>query len=137
MENPRVRYAPSPTGEPHIGNMRTALFNWLFARRYGGKFVVRVEDTDQVRFEPGAQEAMLEGLKWLGIDYDEGPGVGGPYGPYLQSQRLPHYQAAAERMVDQGLAYRCYCSTERSGSRCGRIRLLERLFRATTAGVAI
>ena len=113
VENPRVRYAPSPTGEPHIGNMRTALFNWLFARRYGGKFVVRVEDTDQERFEPGAQQAMLEGLKWLGIDYDEGPGVGGPYEPYLQSQRLHHYQAAADRMVDQGLAYRCYCSTER------------------------
>ena len=93
--------------------MRTALFNWLFARRYGGKFVVRVEDTDQERFEPGAQEAMLEGLKWLGIDYDEGPEVGGPYEPYLQSQRLHHYQAAADRMVDQGLAYRCYCSTER------------------------
>ena len=111
--NPRVRYAPSPTGEPHIGNMRTALFNWLFARRHGGQFVVRVEDTDQERLEPGAMEAMLDGLKWLGIDYDEGPGVGGPYGPYEQSQRLHFYQDAAQRMIDQGFAYRCYCTSER------------------------
>ena len=113
LEAPRVRYAPSPTGEPHIGNIRTALFNWLFARRHGGKFVVRVEDTDQERLVPGALEAILEGLEWLDIDFDEGPGIGGPYGPYLQSQRLQHYREAAEELVSRGFAYRCYCSVER------------------------
>ena len=113
VEKPRVRYAPSPTGEPHIGNIRTALFNWLFARRYGGQFVVRVEDTDQDRLVAGAVEAILEGLKWLEIDYDEGPEVGGPYGPYVQSQRLHLYQEAAATLVHKGCAYRCYCTVER------------------------
>ena len=79
----RVRFAPSPTGLPHIGNIRTALFNWLFARHHGGKFIVRVEDTDQARLVPGSIEAMLEGLRWLNIDWDEGPEAGGPYGPPL------------------------------------------------------
>ena len=87
-EHVRVRYAPSPTGEPHIGNIRTALFNWLFARHHGGEFLVRIEDTDQERLVPGAVEAILDGLKWLDIDWDEGPEVGGPYGPYFQSERL-------------------------------------------------
>ena len=87
-EEVRVRYAPSPTGEPHIGNIRTALFNWLFARHHGGKFLVRVEDTDQERLVPGAVEAILDGVRWLDIDWDEGPEVGGPYGPYFQSERL-------------------------------------------------
>ena len=77
----RVRFAPSPTGMPHIGNIRTALFNWLFARHNGGKFIVRVEDTDQARLVPGSIEAMLDGLRWLNIDWDEGPEVGGPFGP--------------------------------------------------------
>ena len=113
VDNVRVRYAPSPTGSPHIGNIRTALFNWLFARRYGGKFVVRVEDTDQERLEPGAVDAILEGLEWLGIDWDEGPGVEGPYGPYFQSQRLDYYQKAAEDLIARGRAYRCYCTRER------------------------
>ena len=83
----RVRYAPSPTGNPHIGNIRTAMFNWLFARRNGGQFVVRVEDTDQGRITEGAVDHILNGLEWLGIDWDEGPRVGGPYGPYFQSER--------------------------------------------------
>ncbi len=109
----RVRYAPSPTGFPHIGNIRTALFNWLFARRNDGQFVVRVEDTDQQRLVPGAVDAILDGLEWLGIDWDEGPRVGGPYGPYLQSERLELYRQAAEKLIAQGAAYRCYCDRER------------------------
>ncbi|MCY4417137.1 MAG: glutamate--tRNA ligase [Chloroflexi bacterium] len=109
----RVRYAPSPTGNPHIGNIRTAMFNWLFARRHGGQFIVRVEDTDQARIEEGAVEHILNGLEWLGIDWDEGPRVGGPYGPYFQSERLETYDAAAERLIASGNAYRCYCTPER------------------------
>ena len=109
----RVRYAPSPTGAPHLGNIRTALFNWLFARSQGGRFIVRVEDTDQTRLEPGAMEAILDALRWLGIDWDEGPEVGGDYGPYVQSQRLELYQAHAQRLLDQGDAYHCYCTTQR------------------------
>ena len=113
VENVRVRYAPSPTGEPHIGNMHSALFEWLYARRHGGKFIVRIEDTDQERVMPGAVEAILEGLRWLDIDWDEGPLVGGPYGPYVQSERLEIYQEMAERLVRQGDGYRCFCSRER------------------------
>ena len=109
----RVRYAPSPTGNPHIGNIRTAMFNWLFARRNGGQFVVRVEDTDQGRITEGAVEHILDGLEWLGIDWDEGPRVGGPYGPYFQSERLERYHDAADRLIASGNAYRCYCSPER------------------------
>ncbi|MFH0913916.1 MAG: glutamate--tRNA ligase [Chloroflexota bacterium] len=109
----RVRYAPSPTGYPHVGNIRTALFNWLFARRHGGKFIVRIEDTDVARTVPGAVEAILDGLRWLGLDWDEGPEVGGDYGPYFQSQRLTYYQEAARRLVSEGHAYYCYCSPER------------------------
>ncbi len=110
----RVRYAPSPTGLPHIGNIRTALFNWLFARHHGGKFIVRVEDTDQARLAPGSVEAILDGLRWLEIDWDEGPEVGGPFGPYFQSERLDIYHDLAQRLVSQGNAYHCYCSWERT-----------------------
>ncbi|MBI4233031.1 MAG: glutamate--tRNA ligase, partial [Chloroflexi bacterium] len=109
----RVRYAPSPTGDPHVGNLRTALFNWLFARHHGGAFVVRVEDTDRERYVPGAVEAVLEALRWLGLDWDEGPEVGGHYGPYFQSQRLDLYLRAADDLLRQGHAYTCYCSPER------------------------
>jgi len=112
-ENVRVRYAPSPTGEPHIGNVRTALFNWLFARHHGGKFIVRVEDTDQERLVPGAVDAVLDSLEWLNIDWDEGPRVGGPYAPYVQSERLSSYQELAGKLVADGRAYRCYCSREK------------------------
>tara|TARA_B100000029_G_scaffold104732_3_gene95275 strand:- start:10976 stop:12421 length:1446 start_codon:yes stop_codon:yes gene_type:complete len=112
-EQVRVRYAPSPTGHPHIGNIRTALFNWLFARRNNGKFIVRVEDTDQERLVPGAVDSILEGLQWLGIDWDEGPQVGGDFGSYYQSERLEHYSAAAETLIDTDHAYRCYCTRER------------------------
>jgi glutamyl-tRNA synthetase len=114
MDKPiRVRYAPSPTGFPHVGNIRTALFNWLFARHTGGKFLVRIEDTDVARTVPGAVEAILDSLRWLGLDWDEGPEVGGKYGPYFQSQRLPLYQETAEKLVKDGYAYYCYCSSER------------------------
>ncbi len=114
MDKPvRVRYAPSPTGYPHVGNIRTALFNWLFARRYGGSFIVRIEDTDVARRVEGAVEAILDGLRWLGLDWDEGPEEGGEYGPYFQSQRLEKYRDAANYLVSQGHAYRCYCSPQR------------------------
>ena len=96
-----------------MGNLRTALFNWLFARKYGGKFIVRVEDTDRERYVEGATEAVLASLRWLGLDWDEGPEVEGPYGPYFQSQRLEAYQRAGRVLIDGGYAYHCYCSKER------------------------
>ena len=109
----RVRYAPSPTGYPHIGNIRTAFFNWLFARHNGGRFIVRIEDTDQERLVPGAVDAILDGLDWLDIDWDEGPRVGGDFGSYFQSERLPVYRENAERLIAQGDAYRCFCTVAR------------------------
>jgi glutamyl-tRNA synthetase len=109
----RVRFAPSPTGKVHAGNIHTAIFDYLYARHTGGQFILRIEDTDVERKEEGAVEHMLAALQWLGLDWDEGPGVGGPYAPYYQSQRLPLYQAAADRLVAQGNAYKCYCSSER------------------------
>ena len=111
----RVRFAPSPTGYPHVGNIRTALFDWLMARHTGGKFILRIEDTDVARRVEGAVEAIIDGLKWLGLDWDEGPDVGGDYGPYYQSQRVELYRKAAERLIEQGDAYYCYCSPERLG----------------------
>jgi glutamyl-tRNA synthetase len=109
----RVRFAPSPTGYPHVGNIRTALFNWLFARRYGGRFIVRIEDTDLARKVEGAEKGILDSLRWLSLDWDEGPDVGGDYGPYYQSQRLELYKSAAEKLIAQRDAYYCYCSPER------------------------
>ncbi len=109
----RVRYAPSPTGLPHVGNVRTALFNWLFARHMNGAFIVRVEDTDQNRLVREAVAGILEGLRWLDLDWDEGPEVGGPYGPYMQSERLDIYNEAAEGLIRRGDAYYCICSPER------------------------
>src|SRR5438132_7332336 len=109
----RTRYAPSPTGVPHVGNIRTALFDYLLARHSGGQFVLRIEDTDRARSVPGAVEAICESLSWLGLDWDEGPQVGGPYGPYVQSERLAYYTAAAARLLVQGDAYQCWCSSER------------------------
>ncbi len=113
MNTVRVRFAPSPTGYLHVGGARTALFNWLFARHHGGKFILRIEDTDRTRYREDALEDIMEGLRWLGLDWDEGPEVGGPYGPYFQSQRLPLYRKYAQRLVDSGHAYYCYCSPER------------------------
>jgi len=113
MTKVRTRFAPSPTGFPHVGNIRTALFAWLFARHNGGSFIVRIEDTDVARRVEGAVETILNSLRWLGLDWDEGPEVGGDYGPYFQSQRLDKYQAVARQLVEQGDAYYCYCSPER------------------------
>jgi len=109
----RTRYAPSPTGFPHIGNYRTALFEWLAARHSGGQFVLRVEDTDRKRLVPGSIEGIMEGLRWLGLEWDEGPDIGGPYGPYLQSERLDTYKEYAEQLIASGHAYGCYCTEER------------------------
>lgn len=108
----RVRYAPSPSGYLHIGGARTALFNWLWARKMGGTFVLRVEDTDQERSSLDSVRAVLDAMKWLGMDWDEGPEVGGPKGPYFQSERKARYREVAELLVAQGKAYRCYCTKE-------------------------
>lgn len=108
----RVRFAPSPTGQLHVGNARTSLFNWLFARQRGGVNVLRIEDTDVERSEVRYETQLLEDLKWLGLDWDEGPDVGGPYSPYRQSERMNIYQAAAERLVKEKKAYYCFCSAE-------------------------
>jgi glutamyl-tRNA synthetase len=113
-DNPvRVRIAPSPTGYFHIGSARTALFNWLFARHHGGRFIVRIEDTDRTRYNPEAVSDLIASLRWLGLDWDEGPEVGGDHGPYYQSERLGIYQEYANRLVAEGRAYRCFCSPER------------------------
>jgi len=111
----RTRYAPSPTGIPHIGNIRSALFAWLYARHNNGDFIVRIEDTDQARYDADAERAIIDSLNWLGLNQDEGPDVGGQYGPYHQSKRLDLYSEAAIQLVNDGRAYYCYCSSERLG----------------------
>ncbi len=113
MINVRVRFAPSPTGAPHVGNIRTALFDYLYARHTGGKFILRVEDTDQKREVDNGLELIMASLRALGLDWDEGPDVGGAYGPYRQSERLRIYQEHAARLIASGNAYYCYCSAER------------------------
>jgi len=113
MTKVRTRFAPSPTGFPHVGNIRTALFAWLFARHHGGSFIIRIEDTDVARKVEGAVESILDSLRWLGLDWDEGPEVGGNYGPYFQSQRLDKYHEVAQQLISQGDAYYCYCSPRR------------------------
>ena len=109
----RVRFAPSPTGHMHLGSARTALYDYLFARRTGGKFVLRIEDTDQKRFVPGAEQEIMDGLRWLGIPYDEGPDIDGPYGPYRQTERMEIYHQHANILIEKGCAYPCFCSPER------------------------
>lgn len=108
----RTRFAPSPTGYLHIGGVRTALFNWLFARQHGGQFLLRIDDTDQQRNVAEALQPILDGFKWLGMTWDEGPEIGGPFEPYYQSQRLPRYQAAVKELLARGAAYRDYATTE-------------------------
>jgi len=110
MGDVRVRFAPSPTGSLHIGGARTALFNWLYARRTGGRFVLRIEDTDLKRSREESSLWIADALHWLGLDWDEGPGKDGPLGPYFQSQRLDLYHAAADKLLAEGRAYRCYCT---------------------------
>lgn len=109
----RVRFAPSPTGYLHVGGARSALFNYLFAKRYGGTFILRIEDTDQSRFVEDSMKEIYESLRWLGLNWDEGPEAGGAFGPYIQSQRLPLYKKYAEELIEKGCAYRCFCPPER------------------------
>src|SRR3954467_11863606 len=108
----RVRFAPSPTGYLHIGGARTALFNWLYVRRHGGTFVLRIEDTDAERSSADMVTGILESLTWLGLDWDEGPGIGGLHGPYFQTERAAIHRDAVEQLLTAGTAYRCYCTTD-------------------------
>ncbi|MFA6431426.1 MAG: glutamate--tRNA ligase [Candidatus Margulisiibacteriota bacterium] len=108
----RVRFAPSPTGALHIGGARTALFNWLFARHHGGKFILRIEDTDRERSTLESNKAIFHGLEWLGLDWDEGPNTGGNFGPYFQTQRIEIYVEHIKKLLDEGKAYHCFCTTE-------------------------
>jgi glutamyl-tRNA synthetase len=118
----RVRFCPSPTGSPHVGLARTALFNWAFARHHGGTFVFRIEDTDAARDSQESYETLLEVMRWLGFDWDEGPEVGGPFGPYRQSERLDIYADVARKLLDAGRAYHCFCSTEELDERNEKAR---------------
>ena len=120
----RVRFAPSPTGALHVGNVRTALFNWLLARGSAGTFILRIEDTDVERSTRESDAAIVRDLRWLGLDWDEGPEVGGPHGPYRQSERLAIYRDMVDRLLGQGDAYRCYC-TERELDERKKAALLE------------
>lgn len=135
----RTRFAPSPTGYLHIGGVRTALFNWLFARRHGGQFILRIDDTDQQRNLAETLQPILDGFRWLGIDWDEGPEVGGPYEPYFQSQRSEYYNAAVDRLLERGLAYRDYALPEElqaereAAEREKRHHVYSRTWMATTA----
>jgi len=108
----RVRFAPSPTGRTHLGSGRTALYNYLLARQTGGDFILRIEDTDQKRYVEGAEEELMEGLHWLGLDWDEGPDVGGDYGPYRQTERRERYAKYARQLLEQGDAYYCFCAAK-------------------------
>jgi glutamyl-tRNA synthetase len=112
----RTRFAPSPTGYLHIGGVRTALFNWLLSRQTGGQFILRIDDTDLLRNQEEALQPIIDGFRWLGIDWDEGPEVGGPYAPYFQSQRLPQYQAAVKKLLDCGAAYRDYATPDETNA---------------------
>ncbi|MCB0105918.1 MAG: glutamate--tRNA ligase, partial [Caldilineaceae bacterium] len=108
----RVRFAPSPTGYLHLGGLRTALFNWLYARHTGGQFILRIEDTDQNRYNPESLDDIMRGLRWLGLDWDEGPDIGGPYGPYVQTERQALYHDYIEKLIASGHAYKCYVTSE-------------------------
>jgi glutamyl-tRNA synthetase len=138
----RTRFAPSPTGLQHVGGFRTALFSWLFAQHTGGQFLVRIEDTDTARSVPGAVAALLGGFEWLKMDWDEGPVVGGPVGPYFQTQRRALYASCASRLIEAGAAYRCFCTPERlqevreAQRRAGLPPRYDRLCRALTPQVA-
>src|SRR5262245_40063865 len=110
LRDVRVRFAPSPTGYLHVGGARTAIFNYLFARHHGGVFVLRIEDTDQERSTRASELSLLEDLRWLGLDWDEGPDLGGPYGPYRQSERMKIYRDVADKLVAAGNAYPCFCT---------------------------
>jgi glutamyl-tRNA synthetase len=108
----RVRFAPSPTGHMHLGSARTALYDYLLAKQTNGQFILRIEDTDVKRYVPGAEEELMEGLRWLGLEWDEGPDKGGPYGPYRQSERKEIYQKYAQQLIDEGKAFYCFCTPD-------------------------
>ncbi len=129
MSEVRVRFAPSPTGYLHIGGARTALFNWLFARKMGGKLILRIEDTDTERLKEDSVSQILTSLKWLGINWDEGPEVGGDCGPYYQSERLPVYKKYAEQLLEAGKAYYCFCSAADLEAQREKQRLAKQPFR--------
>ena len=120
----RLRFAPSPTGELHLGNARTAIFNWLYVKKYAGSLIVRIEDTDEERSQRRFERLIYDDLKWLGLDWQEGPDVGGPLGPYRQSDRIEIYLKHAQALLNQGLAYRCFCSEQELGQRAERARQL-------------
>ena len=109
----RTRIAPSPTGAPHIGTAYIALFNYAFAKKSGGQFILRIEDTDQARSTPESEQEILEALRWIGLSWDEGPDIGGPVGPYRQSERTEIYRQHAADLMENGHAYPCFCTTER------------------------
>src|SRR5262245_1179167 len=113
MPGPVVRIAPSPTGDPHVGTAYMALFNWCTARKGGGRFILRIEDTDRTRYDATSERKIFESLRWLGLDWDEGPDVGGPNGPYRQSERTPLYRQMADLLLEKGAAYRCFCTEAR------------------------
>jgi glutamyl-tRNA synthetase len=135
----RVRFAPSPTGYLHVGGARTALFNWLYTRRHGGVFILRIEDTDVERSSADMVSGILDSMTWLGLDWDEGPGTGGPHAPYFQSERLPFYRAAAARLVETGHAYYCYCRPDElkakreAAAQAGTSGMYDRTCRSLTA----
>src|SRR5512147_2461618 len=113
MKPVRVRIAPSPTGDPHVGTAYIALFNYVFARQQGGKFVLRIEDTDQSRARTDSEQMIFDALHWVGLTWDEGPDVGGPYAPYRQSERGQHYHDHIALLLERGEAYRCFCTEDR------------------------
>src|SRR3989442_15938041 len=119
MPRVRCRIAPAPTGYLHVGNARTALYNWLFAHHNGGVFVLRIEDTDRKRSTEEAIAIVLDSLRWLGLDWDEGPQVGGPFGPDRQTERVPVYEEVAGRFLEDGHAYHCYCTPQELEDRRG------------------
>lgn len=109
----RVRIAPSPTGDPHVGTAYIALFNYAFAKQQGGQFILRIEDTDQTRARADSEDMIFAALRWVGLSWDEGPDVGGPFGPYRQSERKDIYRRHADLLIERGRAYRCFCTPER------------------------
>jgi len=130
MENShtvRVRFAPSPTGELHIGNARTALYNWLFAKNHGGRFILRIEDTDQERSTATFRHNLIDDLRWLNIDWDEGPEKGGDFGPYLQSERLPIYHSYLQNLIDRDFVYPCYCTEEELAEERKRLLAMKKM----------
>ena len=108
----RVRFAPSPTGKLHVGGARTAIYNWAFARAHGGTFILRIDDTDPTRSTSENEGIILRAMRWLGLDWDEGPQVGGPCAPYKQTERLDIYRKAAQKLLDEGKAYPCFCTPD-------------------------